>query len=139
SATDPSQIRSTITKAINEAYASRLTPGPGFLRHAARHRAVTGPAIQRRRVALRPPVRPAHRADARWPRRWTVPAPPASPSTASPRGPAPASLASSLAARTGTATATVCTPERRTVLVRAVRSRNEDLARFGRPHLRRFA
>ena len=59
---------------------------------------------------------PASGSPAPSPRPWTVPAPPASRSTASPRGPAPASLASSPAARTGTATATDWTPEPRTVL-----------------------
>jgi hypothetical protein len=57
-------------------------------------------------------------------------------STGSPRGPALAGSACSPAAGTQTATATDWTPERRTVLVRAARSRNENLARVGRHHLR---
>src|SRR5215470_18262359 len=37
----------------------RLAQNPRLLRHAARHRALAGPALQRRRPAVHPPVRRA--------------------------------------------------------------------------------
>src|SRR5262249_35264441 len=59
-------------------YTRCLAPSPRLLRHAARHRAVGGPAVRRRRATPYPPVRPAHRAHPvlrRRPRRPPRPAP----------------------------------------------------------------
>src|SRR5215831_5701796 len=55
------QVLPAIEEVINE-YTSRLAPNPELLGHADGHRALTRPALRRRRAAPHSPIRPAHRA-----------------------------------------------------------------------------
>src|SRR6516165_12469150 len=56
------QVLPAIEEVIGE-YISRLAPNPELLRHADDHRALTRPALQRRRAAPHPPVRSAYQPD----------------------------------------------------------------------------
>src|SRR5262245_37209913 len=71
------QLLSTTAEPIDE-YTSGLATSPGLFRHAARHRAVGGTALRRRRAAPCPPVRWTHRTHPslrRCPRRPSAPRP----------------------------------------------------------------